>query len=57
MHKDGEENKNAISGYQNYLPVPYKKCACGTPEHPLASEKHSVTSLWLLYTVHNNWRL
>jgi hypothetical protein len=31
MHKDGEENKNAIKGYQNDLPVSYQKCACGTP--------------------------
>lgn len=57
MHNDGDENKNAIRGYQTYFPVSCKKCACGTPEHPLAFEKHSVTSLWLLSTVHNNWRL
>jgi len=34
MHKNGEENTNAIRGCQNYLLVSYKNCACGTLEHP-----------------------
>jgi hypothetical protein len=57
MHKDGEENKNEIKGYQNYLPISYDKCACGTLVHPLAYDKHIARSLWFLHIVHNNWRL
>lgn len=55
--KRGEENKNAIKGYQKYLPISYKKCACGTLVHTLAYEKHIAPSLWFLYTVYNNRRL